>query len=73
MHVTPVKLLVRAVHWFTWRVGVRVGVSFLLLFLLYNLKTLICARHFSRLSLLLLPLFVGVLLLLGFVVRRGWM
>ena len=44
MHVTPVKLLVRAVLWFTWRVGVRVGVSFLL-FLLFIVLSLARVRY----------------------------
>ena len=48
LHVTPVELLIRVAHWFTWRVGVRVCVSFLfLLALVDKSKSLVCARHFS--------------------------
>ena len=58
MHATPVKLLVRAVFQFDWRVGVRVGVSFLFslsLSLVYRLKSPNCARHLGRLFLLAAP------------------
>ena len=49
MHATPVKLLVRAVFWFTWRVGVRVLFLSLPPPLVYKLKSLIVAHNLNRL------------------------
>ena len=40
LHATPVKLLVRAVFQFDWRVGVRAGVPFLFLSLSLSLSLL---------------------------------
>ena len=53
---TPVELLVRAVFWFDWRVGVRVGVGVLVslslsLFLVDRLLSFIGARSLSELFL----------------------
>ena len=49
MHSTPVKLLVRAVFLFTWRVGVRVVFLSLLPPLAYKLKSFIVAHSLGRL------------------------
>ena len=47
LHATPVELLVRAVFWLTWRVGVRVLFLFLSFILVNKLKGLSVAHNLA--------------------------